>query len=257
MTIQLIKETGLAELTFNRPKSLNAFNADMAEDLLSAIRDISEDDAVRVVVLKGAGPAFMAGGDIRFFQEKLGSIGEIGSQIIDQLNKVIEQFYSIKVPVVAVVHGSCAGVGMSLMLAADLVIAREDTVFTTAYTKLGISPDGGLSFALPRVVGSKKALQLALLAERFTAQEAKEWGLINWVFSEDVMEREVQGVVDNLVSGPKEALAATKRLVRGSWGCKLEGQLEAEKACFIETAASRNFQEGVNAFLEKRKAEFV
>ena len=178
-------------------------------------------------------------------------------KIVRTLNATIHNLMHMPKPVLASVHGSVAGVGISLMLATDLVIAAENTKFTTAYSGIGISPDGGCSFQLPRLVGAKKAMEWLLLSDIFDAYEAKNQGLINWVVSEDQLEKNTHKILTRLAKGPAQSYASIKRLVNSTWQETLSNQLEEEGRAFAACSVTQDFQSGVKGFLTKKQVEFV
>jgi len=171
-TVLLNKDNAVATITFNRPDAMNAFNHEMADEFQNIIQEVKSDPTIRAIQLSGAGDLFMAGGDIEFFYKNLEQMPAGVKEIINQVNQTITAIREMEKPVLACVHGAVAGIGISFMLACDLVIAAEDTKFTLAYSGIGTSPDGGASYNLPRLVGSKKAMELLLLSERFDAQTA-------------------------------------------------------------------------------------
>jgi 2-(1,2-epoxy-1,2-dihydrophenyl)acetyl-CoA isomerase len=259
-TVLLHIEGVVATVELNRPKVLNALDAALAEGLASAFERIEGDPSLRVVVLKGAGAGFMAGGDIRQFQETMHlSPAERRAwfeRFIHRVHPIIIAMRRLPIPVIAAVHGAVAGIGMSLMMAADLALAAEDSVFTLAYCRLGTSPDGGSTFFLPRHVGSKKAMEIALLGDRFDAGTALRLGLVNDIVPAAALADRVAALAARLAAGPAEAYAATKRLIGQSGTATIAAQLQAEAECFARCAATPDFAEGVAAFLEKRPPKF-
>jgi 2-(1,2-epoxy-1,2-dihydrophenyl)acetyl-CoA isomerase len=251
---------GIATITFNRPKVLNALDGSMVDGLSAAFERIEADADLRVVVLEGCGAGFMAGGDIRAFQTVMDrSPAEKRAyfeRFINRVHPTIIAMRRLPLPVVARVHGAVAGIGMSLMLACDLAVAAEDAVFTLAYCHLGTSPDGGSTYFLPRHVGSKKAMEIALLGDRFDAATALQLGLVNKVVPADELDRQVAALAARLARGPREAYAATKRLLNQSAGATLVAQLQDEAERFATCAATPDFAEGVAAFIGKRPARF-
>jgi len=252
---------GVATVTLDRPEVLNALNPPMAEGLKTVTAKLAEDAAVRCVIIRGAGEHFMAGGDVRHFNELVRNSPQhvedaIGGEI-DSVHAAIVSIHTMPKPVIASVRGASAGFGMSLVAACDLAIAAEDSVFSLAYCRIGTSPDGGSTWTLPRSVGSKRAMELALLGDRITPQQALEYGLINWVVPTASLESATTALATRLADGPADALARTKALLRSSFGADLEAQLSAEKACFIAGVTGAEFAEGVSAFVDKRAARFT
>lgn len=253
-------DKGVASVTLNRPDVLNALSPEMARDLHHALIGVMEDENVRCVVLRGAGRGFMAGGDVGYFQRALPDL-EAGR--VDGLDPIFEHVHGIvatlrdmPAPVVGVLHGAVAGFGVSLAAACDLSIAAEDARFTLAYCHIGTSPDGGSTYVLPRVVGFKRAMELALLGDRFDARQALEWGLVNKVAPVDELENAAGEWVQRLAAGPRFAYARTKALLYGSLDGTFTGQVKAEEAAFKQCAQTADFAEGVTAFVEKRRARF-
>ncbi|MCF8480696.1 MAG: enoyl-CoA hydratase/isomerase family protein [Rhodospirillum sp.] len=247
----------LVRLRLNRPEVLNALNREMAEAFLAAAREIAGDPSVRAVMLSGEGRAFMAGGDIASFREEGKSIAETVANLIDPFHEAILTLRAANAPIVAALHGPVAGAGMSLALACDLAVAAEDMKMVMAYSAIGTSPDGSGTFFLPRLVGIRRAMELALLNEPVKAGLALEWGLVNWVVPREMLEEETLNITERLAEGATKAFGATRRLLEGSLGASLANQLEAEKRSFQAMTGTADFIEGNTAFLEKRKPIFV
>lgn len=249
----LLRNAGVAEVRFNRPAALNAIGAAAARAFLAAAERIAADRSVRAVVLSGEGKGFLAGGDLA---EMGGNPGAIASDIIDPLHAGLRLLAAIDAPVIAGVHGVVAGAGVSLMLAADLALAAEGTRFNLAYVNIGASCDGGASFALPRVVGLRRAMEIALLSEPFDAALALQWGLVNRVVPLPALRDETLALAQRLADGPTRAFGHVRRLLRGSFDADFAAQLDAEKRGFADCAASRDFAEGIAAFFDKRPPRF-
>jgi len=262
MTRPLLVERGgaVATLTLNRPDALNALDPAMMDALVQGTAALAADASVRCVVVRGAGKHFMAGGDIRHFASQLDLPAQERqrefAQMIGRLHAAIEAFHRMPQPVIASVHGAVAGFGLSLLCACDLGIAAQDAYFTAAYRSLGLTPDGGLSYALPRLVGTRKAMEILLLGERFSADEALRLGLVNRIVPGADLERETAAMAAALAAGPPLATRNGKRLLRQSLSQPLSVQLDAEATSFGACAASADFVEGVRAFLEKRAPRF-
>lgn len=255
-TVLLDVQGSIATLTFNRPDAMNCFNHIMAEELVNIVNQVRLNDAIRAVVLKGAGPLFMAGGDIKFFHDHIDEMPLPVNSVVRAVNASIINLMTMPKPVVACVHGSVAGVGLSFMLAADLAIAAEETKFTTAYAGIGACPDGGITYNLPRIVGTRKALELLMLSELFDAKKALEYGLVNQVVPQAQLEEVVKKVVLRLANGPTQSFAQIKRLVNQPEN-SLPAQLENEGKGFEKCSASQDFNRGTSAFLNKQRPEFV
>lgn len=258
--VRLDAADGVATLTLNRPQALNALNHDMARALRDAAERVENDGNVRAVVVRGAGPHFMAGGDIKTFHamlampksERLADFEEI----IGLVHDAVTRLRRMEKPVVASVQGAVAGFGLSLMNACDLAIAADSAYFTLAYCHIGTSPDGGATWGLPRIVGLKHAMEIALLGDRFDAQRALALGLVNRIVPADELEAETTALAQRLASGPTAAYAKTKRLLNESLEHSLGEQLRAEQEAFAASTSTSDFAEGVQAFIEKRKAAF-
>jgi len=234
------EEGGVVTLTFNRPKVLNALDTSLREAMEAAVDRIEDDSSVRVVVLRGAGGGFMAGGDIKYFTELTPLSPRERTRrfeaFIHHVHPLIVRMQRLKAPIVASVHGPVAGIGMSFLMACDLAIATDDSMYTLAYVHLGVSPDGGSTFFLPRTLGMKRAMQVALLGERFDAKTALEWGLVNWVVPSAELADRTAALAKRLATGPAQAYAGTKRLLARSLGSSLESQLQAEAESFAACA---------------------
>ena len=252
---------GIATLTMNRPEARNALSMDMRSELCTTLHDVEIDASVRCVVLKGAGDHFMAGGDVKGMGETIKkSADEIKKEFmlrIHDLHPIMFAMRRMAKPIIASCTGAAAGAGVSMALACDLVIAAEDAFFTLAYCKIGTSPDGSSSFHLPRAVGIKRAMEIALLGDRFSAQTAKDIGMINFVVPNDELESETQKLATRLATGPTHVYGATKALFYRSLESEFESQLQAEAEYFSDCASRPDFKEGVTAFIEKREPRFT
>jgi 2-(1,2-epoxy-1,2-dihydrophenyl)acetyl-CoA isomerase len=244
----------IATLRFNRPEALNAIDVPMANAFLAAVQSIAADPGVRAVVLRGNGRGFMAGGDLATLRADpvQGAI-----DILTPLNAALQLLAQMNAPVIAQVHGAAAGAGLSLVLMADYVIAAEGTRFNLAYINLGTSCDVGASWALPRIVGVRQALEIALLGEAFTADDALRLGLVNRVVPGAELDSATTALAQRLASGPTLAYGAMKRLMRASMDRTLPEQLAAEKDAFVHCAGTEDFRAGVEAFHQRQSPQFV
>ncbi len=260
-TVKLEVSDGIATLTLNRAHALNALSIEMIPALHEASQRLAADTAVQVVVVRGAGEHFMAGGDIKDFHGQLGLRPDARRAMFHELirqhiNPTVAALRAMHQPVICAVRGACAGFGFSLMLGCDLVVAAEDAYFTTAYSLIALSPDGGGTYFLPRVVGAKKAAEMLLLAERFDARQALALGLVNRVVTGADLDGEIAALALRLKAGPRHAYGEIKRLLDAGAGATLAQQLEAEAAAFARCSATLDFDEGISAFIGKRKPRF-
>lgn len=252
---------GVATLTLNRPDRLNAISPQMTDELTEATLAVERDDAVRCVVLRGAGSAFMAGGDVKTMHELLeadrnGHVGRMERRVV-RVHQFISPLRRMPKPVLAAVQGPIAGFGVGLAMAADLVVARDDAFFLLAYRHVGLTGDGGVTHFLPRMIGERKALELMLLGEKLPAQEAQNLGLINWVVPAAEFESFIQRTARQLADGPTRVLGRTKQLVRTSFDHSWEQQSQREAEGIAFAGGTEDHLEGVRAFVEKRKPQFT
>lgn len=255
-TVLLEKRDTTAFITFNRPQRLNALNEAMMQGLRDALTQIEHDETIRAVMLSGAGAAFMAGGDVAMFHANKDKLASEFVELGHLFHESIKIMRRMPKPIVASVHGACAGGGLSVMLACDMAIAAESAQFTLAYARIGASPDGGSTYFLPRMVGARKALELALLPEPFDARTAHALGLVNFVVADTQLATETGRIAARLAAGPTAAFARTKALINNTFDGTLEQQLDLEIKHFADCAAGADFKEGVTAFVEKRKPVF-
>ena len=247
---------GVATISLNRPEVMNAMDGDMMIQLRAASELVARDPAVRLIVLRGEGPAFCAGGDVALFHKRLDDLPQLVLQMGREFHFALWALRRAAKPVLGVVHGTVAGAGFSLLCATDLAIAADDTRFTLAYTNIGTSPDGGSSHFLPRLVGYKRAMQLTLLPDMFDAATAREYGLVNWTVPAAALADEVARITGRLAKGPTIAYGEAKALLNASLGRTMEAQMEDELFAFGRCAVSSDLKEGVSAFVEKRKPAF-
>ncbi len=257
-TILLEENNGIATLTFNRPTVFNA----MSEALILELRDttaalVTRTD-IRVLILKGAGKAFLAGGDVGLFHQRkndptfAAAIKPLGNALHDSIVAI----RNMPFPVIAEIHGACAGAGVSVAVACDFAIAADVATFNTAYTKIGLSPDGGSTWFLPRMVGMKKATELIMLADNIDAATALQMGLINRMVAADTLAAEVAALATRLGNGATHAFANAKKLLNQSFETPMRAHLDREISFFAGCTETHDFKEGVTAFVEKRKPEF-
>jgi 2-(1,2-epoxy-1,2-dihydrophenyl)acetyl-CoA isomerase len=252
LAVLLEREGAIARIRFNRPDVLNAADRPLALAFRDACRAIAADASVRVVVISGAGRAFMAGGDIAQFRDP----ASIPESLIDPLHEGLLCLSRLQAPVIASLHGPVAGAGLSIAMGCDLAIAADTTRFNFAYTNLATSCDLGASWHLPRLVGLRRALEIALLCEPLDAQQALKLGLVNRVEPAKSLEAATHHLALRLAAGAPVAQGQVKRLLRDAWSRELPAQLAAERAAFAHCAGTHDFAEGVSAFLGKRAPVF-
>lgn len=259
--VEIEKKGYIGYLKLNRPDMLNVLDYDMALNLKNAAATLKADTTISCVIVMGEGSHFMAGGDIGYFKQlvdKFAAEGESAypDDIFDNVHAAIRDIVSMDKPVIACVKGAVAGFGLSLMLACDLVVAADDCVFSVAYCKIGTTPDGGMTYFLPRAVGQKKAMELMLTGDRFSSEQAQSWGMLNQVVpSTDVLDV-AEALSNKLCAGPKQVLQRTKGLLNQTFDVSLDEQLDVEAKTFQQSMLEADFAEGITAFFEKRKAEF-
>jgi len=260
MTTDLVvvsKTAGIATVRLNDPGSLNALSVPMADRLRSVLVDLGEDDTIRVLVLTGTGRGFCAGGDVQSFYDNRDDPHEVMQQVLDGLHGAVGVLLDLPFPTIAAINGVVAGAGMGVALATDLAIASDDAMFTMAYTGIGVSPDGSSTFFLPRLVGTRVAMDMILTNRRISGSEAVELGMINASVPVDEFEQAVTTLAGKLAKGPKKAYVRARHLVRTSMGNSPATQMEAEASSILAAAETKDFYEGVSAFIEKRRPEFT
>jgi 2-(1,2-epoxy-1,2-dihydrophenyl)acetyl-CoA isomerase len=250
-------EQGVATITLNRPDVLNSFNVAMAKELQDALRQAADDASQRAVLITGAGRAFCAGQDLAEAAPKDGHLPDLGNFVRDSYNPMVRAIRSLEKPVVCAVNGVAAGAGANLALACDIVFASTDATFIQSFAKIGVIPDSGGTFLLPRIVGLARATAMTMLAEKVGAQQAVEWGMIyKLVEPVSLLETALQ-TARYLATQPTRGLGLTKRGFNHSLGIDLDAQLDYEEALQREAGRSSDYAEGVRAFLEKRRPAFT
>lgn len=253
-SILYTQEGGIATITLNRPSVFNSFNQEMIKSLQHHLDVAAQDVSVRAVVLTGTGKAFCAGQDL----------GEVLEEKEIDFNKIVQENYNplvLKIrnmdkPVVAAVNGVAAGAGANLALACDIVVAKESTNFIQAFSKIGLIPDCGGTYFLPRLIGLQKATALMMLADKVSAAQAKEIGMIYEFFTDDIFDAEVAMIADKLANLPTKGLAYTKKLLNQTFNNSIEEQLIQEGLFQTKSGNTSDYQEGVDAFIEKRNPVF-
>jgi 2-(1,2-epoxy-1,2-dihydrophenyl)acetyl-CoA isomerase len=244
-------------IELNRPDRMNAWDRQFGVDLLSAIEFAHHDDSVRAVTITGAGRAFSSGADLKAgFDPTPEGHPDVEVRLREIYHPVIVGIRRLPKPVLAAVNGPAAGIGCSLALACDLVLARESAYFLLAFVNIGLIPDGGSSLLVPARVGFTRASEMALLGERVPAPQALEWGLINRVVADEEFDAEVEALAERLATGPTASYAGTKRQLNAWLYSRMDEQLALEASIQQEAAASGDFAEGAQAFLERRPARF-
>jgi 2-(1,2-epoxy-1,2-dihydrophenyl)acetyl-CoA isomerase len=256
-TVTLERRGGELRITLNRPDSMNAWDKQLGADLLAAVREATDDDAVRAVVVTGAGRAFSSGADLRAgFDPTPEGHPDVRTVLHERYHPIIRGLRELPKPVLAAVNGPAVGIGCSLALACDLIVARESAYFLLAFVNIGLVPDGGSSLLVPERVGLARATEMAMLGERIGARQALEWGLINRVAADDEFEGAVDDLAARLAAGPTRAYGGIKRQLNAWLFGRIAEQLDLEAEIQQQSAASGDFQEGVLAFLEKRPPDF-
>jgi 2-(1,2-epoxy-1,2-dihydrophenyl)acetyl-CoA isomerase len=248
---------GELRIELNRPDSLNAWDGQLAADLLAAVELARADDGVRAVTITGAGRAFCSGADLRAgFDEAPDGRPDLRKALRERYHPVITGVRRMPKPVLAAVNGAAAGVGCSLALACDIVLAAESAYFLLAFVNIGLVPDGGASVFIPARAGAGRAAEMALLGERVPAATGRAWGLVDRLVSDESFGAEADALAERLATGPTRAYAGAKAQINARVYAGLEEQLEVEASLQHEAAGSADFREGVAAFLEKRPARF-
>lgn len=254
--VLLRNDGAVAHIRFNRPHVLNALNAECAYALLAACKSVAADRDNRVIVLSGEGRAFMSGGDIGSFSKSMSANGGFFRELIGVFHEALEILATLPRPVIASLNGAVAGAGLSVAMITDLAIAADDAKFTLAYSRLGTSPDGSSSWSLPRLVGLRKAMEIALLSDVFDAAEAQRIGIVNKVVPAASLVEETDKLAHRLAEGPTFAYGQIKLLMRQSHLNSLHDQLAKEGDAFVNCSLTKDFAEGVAAFVGKRTPEF-
>jgi 2-(1,2-epoxy-1,2-dihydrophenyl)acetyl-CoA isomerase len=249
---------GVGRLTLNRPDSLNAWTPQLGFDLRTIIERDAADDSVRAVLVTGAGRGFSSGADLKAgFEPAEDGMPDIHKELHDVYHPAIAGLRRLEKPVVAAVNGPAVGIGCSLALACDLIMAAESAFFGLAFVNIGLMPDGGSTAFVPPAVGRARAFQMAMLGERIPAPQALEWGLVNWVYPDDRLLAEADALVERLAAGPTRSYAASKRALNQFIYGDLDAQLDLEAELQHALGRTRDFFEGTAAFVEKRAPAFT
>jgi len=253
-TIDFKAEGAVARITLNRPERLNSFTVRMHEELRDALGDLRD---ARVVVLTGAGRAFCAGQDLNDRAVSPDKAVDLGETVTQCWNPLIRRLTTLPQPVIARVNGVAAGAGANVALACDVVVAANSAKFIQSFSAIGLIPDSGGTWALPRLVGQARALGLALTGDPLPAQQAAEWGLIWKAVDDEALDLEVDAIANRLASLPPLGLAAIKDMIRTGWEYSLDEELERQAGAMRRLGFTADYREGVAAFLEKRKPTFT
>lgn len=252
-TIEFKADGAIARITLNRPDRLNSFTVQMHEEVRDALANLGD---ARVVVLTGSGRGFCAGQDLNDRAVAPGEAVDLGETVEAQWNPLIRTLTSLPQPMIARVNGVAAGAGANIALACDIAIAAKSARFIQSFSSIGLIPDSGGTWALPRLVGQARALGLALTGEPLAAERAAEWGLIWKAVEDDALDAEVEGVAARLASLPPLGLAAIKEMIRASWQYSLDEELDRQAGAMRRLGFTEDYREGVAAFLEKRQPKF-
>jgi 2-(1,2-epoxy-1,2-dihydrophenyl)acetyl-CoA isomerase len=257
-TVGLRLQDGVATIELNRPQALNAWNAQFGADLLAALRATVENADVRAVVITGAGRAFSSGADLKDISTELTPDGrpDVYKTLTERYHPIMQTIREMGKPVIASVNGPAVGIGCSLALCCDLIVAAESAYFLLAFVNIGLVPDGGSSLFVPTRVGMARATELSMLGERLPAPQALDWGLINRVVPDDELAEQTATLAARLAAGPTRSYAGTKRQLNNWLYSRMSEQLELEAKVQQEMAGSDDFLEGAMAFAQKRSPRF-
>jgi 2-(1,2-epoxy-1,2-dihydrophenyl)acetyl-CoA isomerase len=257
-TVEVSVAEGVGTIRLNRPEALNAWNQQLGKDLLAALHYARSEEAVRAVLVEGAGRAFSSGADLKDFGAEMTPEGhpDVYKVLTERYHPIMIAIREMPKPVIASVNGPAAGIGCSLALCCDLIVAGESAYLLLAFVNIGLVPDGGSSLFVPTRVGMARASEMAMLGERVPAKQALAWGLINRVAPDEKLAEESQALARRLAAGPTRSYAGTKRQLNNWLYSRMEEQLELEAQIQREMSRSEDFMEGAMAFVEKREATF-
>ena len=258
-TVNVSVHDGVGTVQLNRPQALNAWNQQFGADLLAALHDVRRDESVRAVLIEGAGRAFSSGADLKEFGEGESTPDgrpDVYRTLTERYHPIMVAIRELPKPVIAAVRGPAVGIGCSLALCCDLILASESAYFLLAFVNIGLVPDGGSSLFVPTRIGMARATELAMLGERLPAEQALQWGLINRVVPDERLAEESAALAARLAAGPTRSYAGTKRQLNNWLYARMDEQLELEAQIQREMAGSDDFLEGAMAFVEKRPTRF-
>ena len=253
-TILFDVKEGVASLTLNRPDVFNAFNEQLSTDVNDALKKVSKDKSIRVLVISGAGKAFCSGQDLKAIAGSKNR--SLSDSLYKRYNPMIKAIRNLPIPVICKLNGVAAGAGCSLALACDMIIAAENASLIEVFVNVGLVLDSGSSYFLPRLLGSARAFELATLGSEVTAQQAADWGMVNRVVKLEDLEDEVNRLAIHFASAPTKAIGLMKKMLQKSYTSDLDTMLEYEAYCQEIAGRSEDYKEGVSAFNEKRKPAF-
>jgi 2-(1,2-epoxy-1,2-dihydrophenyl)acetyl-CoA isomerase len=256
-TIDLTRDGSAARILLNRPEALNAWNEQFGRDLLDAVTTVSADDSIRALLITGAGRGFSSGADLKEQRSDGGGVPDLSARLKQVYHPIITGLREMPKPAIAAVNGPAVGIGCSLALACDLIVAAESAYFLLAFVNIGLIPDGGSTAFLPARVGYARAAEMAMLGERVPAEQALDWGLINRIVPDEDLDDAGDALLQLLAHGPTSSYAGSKRLLNRRMYADLAGQLDAEAEAQREQGQSQDFIEGVLAFVEKRPPNFT
>ncbi len=258
-TVNVHLADGFATVELNRPEVLNAWNAQLGADLLAALRDVAAEESVRAVILTGAGRGFSSGADLKDMSARDSSADgtpDVYGMLTERYHPIMYAIREMPKPVIAAVNGGAVGIGCSLALCCDLIVAAESAYFLLAFVNIGLVPDGGSSLFVPTRAGMARATEMAMLGERIAAAQALEWGLVNRVVPDAALTEETTALASRMAGGPTRSYAGTKRLINSWMYSRMDEQLDLEARIQQEMAGNEDFLEGARAFVEKRPARF-
>jgi 2-(1,2-epoxy-1,2-dihydrophenyl)acetyl-CoA isomerase len=253
-SVLVSREAGVLALTLNRPEKLNAFTPEMHQELRKALEEARDDAAIRAVLLTGAGRGFCAGQDLS--ERNTDAPIDLSVSLGSHYNPLVRRLRELPKPVICAVNGVAAGAGANLALACDVVLAARAASFVQSFSRLGLVPDCGGTYFLPRLVGPARAMGLALLGEKLSAEEAERWGLIWKAIDDDKLLPEASAMAQALADGPTKGYGLIKKALYASWGNSLDAQLDLERDLQREAGLSADYREGVAAFMQKRKPNY-
>ena len=253
--LEMDKSNNIAIIFLNRPKQFNAFNINLAEELIMAFNNVLSDKEIRCLIITGRGKAFCSGGDVAEFN-RAEKPDEFMSQIVELLHKGIKLLKNLSVITISAINGPCFGAGLGYASACDFRISSDKATFGCAFTKIGLSPDSSSTYHIPKLVGLSLANEMLFLNRRLNAEEALKYGLINRIFSTDSFMKEVKDFDLEISRGAPLAFSNTKKLINESFTNDLEAHLNREAENIVKTAGTEDFQEGLKAFFEKREPNF-